>query len=147
MANLTKEQKKNLAKHLYIHAKMTYEEIGKDVGVQRQTVSRWSKEGKWEELKAGMSATVEENIALLSQQLKNINLEILKRDQSNRMATSKEADIIAKITSSISDLKGEVPLSVIITVGRMFINSVRQIDIKKAQEIAVFWDIFVKEKA
>lgn len=147
MADLTKEQKKNLAKHLYIHGKMTYEEIGKDVGVQRQTVSRWAKEGKWEETKAGMSVTREENLKYLNQHLKNINMDILKRDEANRQPTTKEADVMAKIAAAIKNMELDVGIADIISVGMRFTEWLRRVDLEKAKEFIPYWDSFIKEQA
>ena len=59
MAQLTSKQKKEWAKVLYVKENLTQKEIADKVGSTRQSVSRWISEGKWEELKVGMTLTTE----------------------------------------------------------------------------------------
>ena len=59
MADLKSEQKKMLAREIYLLGSYTYEEIAQKVGAQRQTISRWAKAGNWDNLKAGMTVTRE----------------------------------------------------------------------------------------
>lgn len=146
MTELRKDQKKCLARDLYLLGQFTYEEIGTKVGVQRQTVSRWAKEGKWDDTKAGMSVTREENLKYLNQHLKNINTEILERDKNNRQPTSKEADVMVKLAASIKSLELDIGISDIISVGIRFTDWLRRSDLEKAKEFIPFWDAFVKEQ-
>ena len=45
----TNINKKDIAKDLYLKGGCTQEEIALKVGTTRQTISRWSREGNWEE--------------------------------------------------------------------------------------------------
>lgn len=146
MTDLRKDQKKSLARDLYLLGQYTYEEIGIKVGVQRQTVSRWAKEGKWDDTKAGMSVTREENLKYLNQHLKNINMDILERDKDNRQPTSKEADVMVKLAAAIKSLELDVGISDIISVGIRFTDWLRRSDLEKAKEFIPFWDAFIKEQ-
>lgn len=147
MTDLRKDQKKNLARDLYILGQYTYEEIGAKVGVQRQTVSRWAKEGKWDDTKAGMSVTREENLKYLNQHLKNINMDILKRDEANRQPTTKEADVMVKIAAAIKSMELDVGIADIISVGMRFTEWLRRVDLEKAKDFIPYWDSFIKEQA
>lgn len=146
MADLKSEQKKALARDLYILGSYTYEEIAMKVGTQRQTISRWAKAGGWEDLKAGMSVTREEILKRLYQQLNNINAIILEREPNERFANSKEADAMAKLSATIKNMEVDVGISDIISVGMRFGEWLRRVDLDKAKEYVQYWDLFLKEQ-
>ena len=52
--------RKDIAKSLFLNGNFTQEEIADKVGTTRQTVSRWIKEGGWEQLKASVERTFEQ---------------------------------------------------------------------------------------
>lgn len=146
MADLKSEQKKALARDLYLLGSYTYEEIATKVGTQRQTISRWAKAGGWEDLKAGMSVTREEILKRLYQQLNNINAIILEREPYERFANSKEADAMAKLSATIKNMEIDVGISDIISVGMRFGEWLRRVDLDKAKEYVQYWDLFLKEQ-
>lgn len=146
MADLKSEQKKALARDLYLLGSYTYEEIAMKVGTQRQTISRWAKAGGWEDLKAGMSVTREEVLKRLHLQLKSINDNILEREPKERYATAKEADAMAKLSATIKNLEKDVGISDIISVGMRFGEWLRRVDLDKAKEYIQYWDLFLKEQ-
>lgn len=146
MADLKSEQKKALARDLYLLGSYTYEEIAMKVGTQRQTISRWAKAGGWEDLKAGMSVTREEVLKRLHLQLKSINDNILEREPKERYATAKEADAMAKLSATIKNLEKDVGISDIISVGMRFGEWLRRVDLDKAKEYVQYWDSFLKEQ-
>ena len=146
MADLKSEQKKVLARDLYLLGSYTYEEIAMKVGTQRQTISRWAKAGGWEDLKAGMSVTREEILKRLYQQLNNINAIILEREPNERFANSKEADAMAKLSATIKNMEVDVGISDIISVGMRFGEWLRRVDLDKAKEYVQYWDLFLKEQ-
>lgn len=146
MADLKSEQKKALARDLYLLGSYTYEEIATKVGTQRQTISRWAKAGGWEDLKAGMSVTREEILKRLYQQLNNINAIILEREPNERFANSKEADAMAKLSATIKNMEVDVGISDIISVGMRFGEWLRRVDLDKAKEYVQYWDLFLKEQ-
>lgn len=146
MADLKSEQKKALARDLYLLGSYTYEEIAMKVGTQRQTISRWAKAGGWEDLKAGMSVTREEILKRLYQQLNNINAIILEREPNERFANSKEADAMAKLSATIKNMEVDVGISDIISAGMRFGEWLRRVDLDKAKEYVQYWDLFLKEQ-
>ncbi|MDY4872617.1 terminase gpP N-terminus-related DNA-binding protein [Phocaeicola faecicola] len=146
MADLKSDQKKALARDIYLLGSFTYEEIAQKVGTQRQTISRWAKQGGWDDLKAGMSVTREEILKRLYQQLNNINAIILERDPKERFANSKEADAMAKLSATIKNMEIDVGISDIISVGMRFGEWLRRVDLDKAKEYVQYWDLFLKEQ-
>ena len=92
MGTLTTDQKKSLAKELYIQGTYTYAEIAEKVGSTRQTISKWAEQGKWEDLKIYMTVGKDKVLRGFYQQLSDIQAAILSREPDKRIASSTEAD-------------------------------------------------------
>lgn len=146
MANLTNRQKRDLARVLFCKENLTMQEVAEKVGVSRQTVSKWTKEDKWEEQKVGVTLTKEEQIKNLYRQVAELNRTILEREEGTRFATIAEADTIAKLSAAIKKMEGESGIADIISVGIKFIEWVRKADVSRAKEFAEWWDLFVKDQ-
>lgn len=145
MAELTNTQKKEWAKSLYLRESMTQQELANRVGVSRVTISNWIKDGKWEEYKAGLTLTRQEQVANLYRQVAEINRAIAERPEGERYATSKEADILGKLSSAISKMEQEVGIADKIAVLTGFIEWLRGIDVEKAKELVGIADIYIKD--
>lgn len=143
---LKSEQKKMLAREIYLLGSYTYEEIAQKVGAQRQTISRWAKAGNWDDLKAGMSVTREEILKRMYQHLKNINEAIMAREPKLRQPDTKEADVMVKLSAAIKSMETDVGISDIISVGMRFGEWLRRVDLEKAKEYIKLWDLFLKEQ-
>lgn len=146
MADLKSEQKKMLAREIYLLGNYTYDEIAQKVGAQRQTISRWAKAGNWDNLKAGMTVTREAILSRMYQQLNNMNSAILEREPSKRHPDTKEADVMVKLAAAIKNMETDVGISDIISVGMRFGEFLRRIDLDKAKEYVKLWDVFLKEQ-
>lgn len=146
MAELTKEQKREYARTLYIRDNLTQVEIAERVGVTRQSIIRWMKSGKWEELKVGMTMTKEQQLANLHRQVAELNNTILQRDKGKRYATAPEADTINKLASSIKKMESDVGIADLVSSGLKFIEWLRNIDLGKAKDVTIYWDKFLKDQ-
>lgn len=146
MTDLTNAQKKEWAKTLYLRETLTQQEIAERVGVSRVTVSNWVRSGKWEEQKAGITLTRQEQVGNLYRQVAEINRAISSREEGERFATSKEADILGKLAAAISKMEQEVGIADIISVLTGFIGWVRLHDFEKAKEITRFADAYIKDR-
>ncbi len=145
MAELTIKQKKEWAGMLYTKESLTQQEIADKVGVSRQTIHKWIKDGKWDELKAGITLTRETQIESLYRQVAEINAAIAKNPPGTRFADIRQADILAKLSTSIKKLETEVGIADMISVAQRFVKFVRGIDLDKAKEITALFDAFIKE--
>lgn len=143
MATLTNEQKKELAKELYLQGNFTFAEIAEKVGSARQTISKWATQGKWDELKTYMTVGKEKVLKGFYQQLANIQESIMSREPDKRIATSTEADRQIKLASAIRKLEDECGITGLIDAGIRFCNYMRTVDIDEAKKIAKYWDIFL----
>ncbi len=125
MADLTNAQKKEWAKTLYMRENLTQQEIAERVGVSRVTVSNWVRAGKWEEQKAGLTLTRQEQVANLYRQVAEINRAISARAEGERFPNSKEADILGKLSAAIRNMEQETGIADIISVLTSFIEWLR----------------------
>lgn len=148
MAKLTREQKKDYAKTLYLKENLTQEEIASRADVSRQTVIRWIKSENWEKLKVSITITREEQLNNLYRQLAEMNTAISGRkpEEGNRYATPAEADTITKLAKAIKQLETEVGLTDITSAFNGLINWLRPIDPKQVKAIAPVLDAYVKSK-
>lgn len=131
MADLTNAQKKEWAKTLYMRENLTQQEIAERVGVSRVTVSNWVRAGKWEEQKAGLTLTRQEQVANLYRQVAEINRAISARAEGERFPNSKEADILGKLSAAIRNMEQETGIADIISVLTGFIEWLRPFDLEK----------------
>jgi DNA-binding XRE family transcriptional regulator len=145
MADLTIQQKKTWAALLYTKENFSQQEIADTVGVSRQTISKWVKVEKWEERKAGITLTREAQIESLYRQVAEINAAIADNPPGERFADIRQADILAKLSTSIKKLETEVGIADLISVAQRFVKFVRGIDLDKAKEITGLLDAFIKD--
>ena len=138
MADLTNAQKKEWAKTLYLRENLTQQEIAERVGVSRVTVSNWVRAGKWEEQKAGLTLTRQEQVANLYRQVAEINRAISARAEGERFPNSKEA--------AIRNMEQETGIADIISVLTSFIEWLRPLDLDKAKELTRLADAYIKDK-
>lgn len=146
MADLTNAQKKEWAKTLYMRENLTQQEIAERVGVSRVTVSNWVRAGKWEEQKAGLTLTRQEQVANLYRQVAEINRDISARAEGERFPNSKEADILGKLSAAIRNMEQETGIADIISVLTGFIEWLRPFDLEKAKELTRLADAYIKDK-
>lgn len=146
MADLTNAQKKEWAKTLYLRENLTQQEIAERVGVSRVTVSNWVRSGKWEEQKAGITLTRQEQVANLYRQVAEINRAISARAEGERFPNSKEADILGKLSAAIRNMEQETGVADIISVFTGFIEWLRPLDLDKAKELTRLADAYIKDK-
>ena len=146
MADLTNAQKKEWAKTLYMRENLTQQEIAERVGVSRVTVSNWVRAGTWEEQKAGLTLTRQEQVANLYRQVAEINRAISARAEGERFPNSKEADILGKLSAAIRNMEQETGIADIISVLTGFIEWLRPFDLEKAKELTRLADAYIKDK-
>ena len=130
---------------LYLRETLTQAEIADRVGASRQSVIRWIRDGKWEEMKVGITLTRKEQIASLHRQVAEINRNIASREEGARFATAAEADTINKLSTAINKLETDVGLAEKISVGRDFIDWIRHFDLPKSKEVLALWDAYIKD--
>lgn len=146
MAELTKEQKKDYAKTLFLTERgITQKEIAERTGVTEATVCRWVKQSGWETMRTSLMTTKEEQLSLMYSQLAAANAAILNRDEGQRFPSSKEADAILKTTTSIGRLEVETNIGDKMAAGREFLAYVRRVgDFETSKTIGRLFDGYIK---
>lgn len=142
-----KIDRRSIAKTLYLESNFTQEEIAVKVGASRQTIIRWAKEDKWQELKASLSITPTQIISQWQQQIVEINTAIACREEGKRYATPAEADALHKLASSIKKLQDDLGISETISVCMNFLSWLRPRDIEEAKRFSNIMDAFIKDQA
>ena len=146
MAENTREQKKAFAKTLFLTEKgITQKEVAKRSGATEATVSKWCREGKWEELRTAMQGSREEHLAWLNAQLAALRGAVEKRGEGKGYVTSREADTVAKIAGAIHKIEGGSSLSMKVEIGKLFLVWLRANDPGKALEFLPLYDMFIKD--
>lgn len=146
MNSISRQQQKEFARILYMRENLTQAEIAERTGVSRQTIIRWIATEKWDELKAAVSMSTEDQIRSLYRQIVEINNAITDKEPGSRFASAKEADTILKLTTAINKLQTEAGIHEIVNVGAEFIEYIRRLDLEKAQEFAQLFNSFIKSK-
>ncbi len=144
MAELTNIQKKEWAKTLFLKENLTQQEIADRVGISRVTINKWIRDGKWEEHKVGITLTREEQIRSLYRQVAEINRAIAEKPEGERYPTSKEADILGKLSAAIKNMETDVGIADVISVVTRLIEFVKAYDLDKAKELTTLSDTFIK---
>lgn len=142
----TKIDRKDLAKTLYVNGSFTQEKIAAKVGTTRQTVSRWIRDGAWDQVKASYTITPEQILAGLNRQIIEINNKVNSRPEGERFATVAEADTLAKLASSIKKIETDAGIADIVNVGIKFTNWLRQTDLDLAKRFSDLLDAFIKDQ-
>lgn len=142
----TNIDKKGIAKSLYLDGSYTQEEIADKVGVTRQTVSRWVKDGDWDSVKASLTITPAQIISQLNRQIVEINNAINAREEGKRFATTTEADALAKLATAIRKIETDVGITDIISVAMRFLSWLRPLDIDMAKKFNDLLDAFIKDQ-
>ena len=102
--------------------------------------------GREEEQKVGLTLTRQEQVANLYRQVAEINKAIAERPEGERFPSSKEADILGKLSAAIRNMEQEVGIADIISVLTGLIDWVRAADLEKAKEITRLADAYIKDK-
>lgn len=144
--NNTDNTRRQWARSMYIYENRTQQEIADAVGVSRQTIIRWAKADKWDELKVSMTMTREEQIKNLQRQLSEINRTISERlpEQGPRYANAREADIICKLTDAINKLENDVGIHDVVSVGNRFIQWLRPVDPELTKTFVGAFDKYIQ---
>jgi len=119
--------------------------IAEKVGVSEKTMSKWAKDENWERLRKSLLISKQEQLAMLYDQVDEINKSIRKKPEGERFANSKEADILSKLTASIEQLEEETNISDVVEVCKRTITFLQKHDFEKSKEVVDLCDAFIKD--
>ena len=116
------DNKREMAKILYVKNGYTQAQIADMVEVSLPTVNRWAKQYNWKQLKATQVIGKTETLQRFYEQINEIHAKVQARPQGERYVDNKEADIISKLTAAIEKLEAENPPHKVIDVLRDAMN-------------------------
>lgn len=137
-----KQLQRDHAELLIVKEGLSQKDASLRVGVTEKTMSRWVREGKWDEQRRSFAATRNSIVANLQQQLELLQTSIKKRDEG--MATPKEADMLVKLASAIKKLESEAGAGETIEVAMKFVRFVANTDSALAQIITRHFDAYIQ---
>jgi len=145
MAELTKDQKKQWAKDLYLSDQnLTQKEVAERVGTSAVTMNSWVDKGGWKQLKESLLVTRESQLRRLYLQLDELNTAIMSKGVGKRFADPKEVETIRKLTNAIKSLENESSIADIVEVCKRLLNWLRPINPILAKSVAGVFDDFIK---
>lgn len=149
---ISKEQKKNWAKSLYL-ASVNRSDICDQVSVDSRTLNKWIEDEKWDLLRASKSMTPTERrekiLRMLDKMLDNAILE--SDDPSDKESLSKISDSISKLGKMLEQLDDNNIASMAIEVFSRFgqwlmerTKTDRNITVADCQKITQYQNEFIK---
>lgn len=146
MAELSREQKKDFAKNIYLNnPSITQKELALRVGVSVVTMNKWFNDEKWGTLQKSLLLSKSEILADYYEQLREAKESVKMRDEGKRFMSSKEADAVVKITAAIKNLETETNIADKVEVGKQFLAFIRKIaTYEEANKTAKLFDTYIK---
>lgn len=143
---LKKDTAREYAKTLYLDANqnLSIKEIAERVGVRPNTVGTWIKKYKWDMQRKSLMVTRKKLISDLYDQLEWLNNDI--KNRASKVATAKEANSIAVITSSIKRLETETSIAEIYDVSTQFLEFIKPMDTALYKKLIPLFDAFIHTK-
>jgi hypothetical protein len=137
--------KKELAKILFTREQLEQKIIAERVGVSERTVSVWSNEGKWKELRNRMLISKEDQLNSFYEQLGALNESI--KGNGTGIPDTKQADIQIKLTAAIRNLETDLAIADTVEAGMRFIRHVQRIgSIEQVKDFAELWNSFLQSE-
>lgn len=143
------ENRKDHVKILYTKENITTnKELALRSGISEKTIGKWVAEEKesWDKLKKNLLLTREEQMLNLYDELTEINNFIKEKPEGFRFADSKLGDVRRKLVKDIKELETKAALPEIIHACTALLNFIRQADLKTAQELTKWVDVFIKSQ-
>jgi hypothetical protein len=139
-----KQVEKDFAKILFVNDNVSQKEIAIRLKVSEKTIGKWSKDEDWDKLKKSLLVTKDNQLNMFYDQLDFLNTNIKGRDY--KIASTKEADVISKITSAIKKLETELSIGETVEVAKQLIQFVRSQDVVFANQLTKYCDVFINQK-
>lgn len=146
MGSITAKMKKEWAQTLFVREGLTQKEIAAKTGVSAVTINKWVAAGGWKKLKQSLITTRGEQLTRIYDQIDELNSDILRKEEGKRYADSKQADALSKLIVAAKTMENETSIADTIEVSRNVLNYVRAAAPDKAEELALIFDDYIKER-
>ena len=133
---------KAYAKMLYTKHDNTIEDIALEIETDEATIRNWIRESHWDGIKRSLLTSRTAQIQRYYKVIEHLDGKLKNDDE----ITVKHADLIAKYTACIKNLKEETTVTEILDVTEQFITWLRRQDAELSKIVVVELDNFVKER-
>ena len=137
------DNKRQIARTLFVQGGMTQKEIASKLEVTEQTISRWAKKDHWDELKKNVMSGKQETLRSLYTELQELQTII---EENGGVADSKQADIRRKLITDIRQLETRYSVSQTVQIGMDFCEFLKEIDFDLAGKISRYFQSFIDEQ-
>jgi transcriptional regulator with XRE-family HTH domain len=136
---------REVAKILFMQG-LTQAEIAEKLGVSKNSVNKWAKDGHWETVQKNLIVSKSEQLSELYEELAELNSVIKSREEGQRYPTTKEADTRRKIIKDISDLETKYNIGQTTIIARDFTMFSKEIDHEFAARAVDMFDLFINDQ-
>lgn len=143
---LSNQEKKDLAKKLFLQDAYTQKEIAQKVDVSEQTMSKWVREEEWESMRKSLTTTKAEQLAFLYDILAKMTAEGKKALADDDPKTNPDYDGISKISKAIERLEKETNVGEMMQTGMLFLKFLKTEDIDLAKQFNHYFMLFIQEQ-
>lgn len=149
-SNLPIKERKDLAKLLFTRGVVrTQKELAERVMVSEVTISKWVNDGKWEEEKRSLLVVRFEQLGRLYRMLERKINTLEAAEAEGIPVSTKDTDVIVKLTGAIRSLEIEVSVADIIEVFQKFNDWCRTsggADLQLVKDMGMLQDGFIKSR-
>ena len=137
--------KQYLAKILFTREQLDQKVVAKKVGISEKTMSKWVNDFNWKKLRSRLLLAKDEQISFMYEELEEISNKIKNKEEGERFADTKQADIRIKTTAAIRNLETDLGIHEIVDVGIKFIKFLQKAeDFKVVMQINDLWHGFIQ---
>lgn len=139
---------REVAKALFLQGWLQ-QDISEKLGVSKTSVSRWSRDGKWDLLKKNLVNSKSERLSDLYAELAELSAAIKSRPEGERFATAREADTRRKIIKDISELENRYNIAGASVLAKDFTLFCREVtqdddpDLEFAKKVNDLFEAFI----
>lgn len=143
---LTIKDKKELALAFFLNTSQSQKEIAARLEVSENTLTHWKTEGGWETMKGARTATKQEIISELYQQIGLIKDSAHEPSGKRRVMTTSEVQNIKMISKTISELDKKLSIDTYIQVLEELMTWLFEVRPAQAKSFMADVDMFTQGK-
>ena len=144
LSKVDAERIKREAYKYYVEHGLEQKEISAITKVSENTISKWKKDGEWDKDKELTNFEPKKLMLRVTKQYTRLLDIIDSRDAPEDVATTKEADILSKLSDSVKKLQNEILFGHKTEVGKLFVSYLMRVyDKETAVQIMDLWHEFI----
>jgi transposase-like protein len=149
VTKLSNNEKKDLAKALYLQGQYTLKDIAEKVGIAEKTISGkdgWVQKEGWDKMRKSLTTTKAEQLAFLYDILAKMTEDGKKALEDDDPKTNPDYDGISKISKAIERLEKETNVGEMIQTFILFLKFLRTENMDLAKQFNHWSMIFIQDQ-